>query len=120
MTKKLEQNLPTSAVPLERLVSDFDEDDCLSCYPFDGDFGCPDERILKDKIVVARKGGKCFLCGMDIKPGTRVRTMSHIFEGELKYYRWCTHCCYAMAKWGEDDGEEYERRAEIGRSFISA
>ena len=98
---------------VDLLVSTFDERDCLGCYPFEGDFGSPDERILKDKIVTARKGGPCFLCGQDIQPKTRIRAMTHIFEGELVSYRWCNDCCAAMAAWWEDDRKEYEKRAAL-------
>jgi hypothetical protein len=44
-------NSPNS--PLDLLVSAFSEHDCLCCGPFEGDFGSPDDRILKDKMVTS-------------------------------------------------------------------
>lgn len=102
-------------VKVERIVSAFSENDCLACGPFDGDFGSPDDRILKDKMVTARKVGSCFLCEQEIRPGERIRTMSAVFDGELMYYRWCNACCAAMAKSWLDDGDAYEERAALAR-----
>jgi len=102
-------------INVQRLGSAFSENDCLSCGPFDGDFSSPDDRILKDKMVTARKAGVCFLCDQEITPGDRIRTMSAVFDSELKSYRWCNACCAAMAKSWLDDGEAYEERAALAR-----
>lgn len=75
----------------------FNEKFALQFDPFEGDFGTPGDRILKDKIVTARKSGECFLCKGKIVPGTRVRTRTDISEGEIMYFRWCSDCCAAMA-----------------------
>ena len=99
---------PLSTVAVDPLVSEFSENDCLACGPFDGDFGSPDDRILKDKMVTARKGGECFLCEQEILPGERIRVMAAVFDCELMSYRWCNACCAAMAKMWLDDGEPYD------------
>ena len=91
------------------------EADVLACTPFDGDFGSPNDRTLKDKMVTARKAGECHLCGQQIQPGTRTRSMTAIFDGELASYRWCNACCAAMALSWEDDGTAYEARAALRR-----
>jgi hypothetical protein len=48
-----EKNRPLSTVAVDPIVSAFSEHDCLCCGPFEGDFGSPDDRILKDKMVTA-------------------------------------------------------------------
>lgn len=109
------ETAPLSAVHVDPLVSGFSEYDCLCCGPFEGDFGSPDDRILKDKIVTARKDGECHLCNQQIQPRTRIRTMTAVFDGELMSFRWCTACCAAMAKSLYDDGEAWEERAALAR-----
>jgi hypothetical protein len=76
---------------------EFNEKDCLAVNPFDGDFGSPQDRTLRDKIVVSRKAGGCHLCGQQIIPGTMIRSRTDIFDGEIATYRWCTECCVEMA-----------------------
>ena len=93
----------------------FSECECLAFDPFEGDFGSSDDRILKNKIVTARKERKCDLCLQDIRHGDRIRVMSGVYEGEFLSHVWCNLCCGVMAKSWEDDGEAYEQRAEIGR-----
>lgn len=100
---------------LQRCVSDFDEPDCLACDPFEGDFGEPGDRTLKDKIATARKPGPCHLCGLEIQKGERIRTRTDIFEGEIMSFRWCSKCCVAMAKSWTDNGYAYEKRAALSR-----
>lgn len=78
-------------------MSDIDINDCLNYYPFEGDFGLPTDRTLKDKIGIARKSGPCSLCDQDIQPKEKIRIMACIFDGELHSYRWCEACCIAMA-----------------------
>lgn len=88
----------------------------LSCNPFDGDYGGSGaiDRVLKDRMVTARKPGPCHLCLGTIKPGERARSRAEVYDGELMSFRWCEKCCRAMAKSLEDDGDAYEARAEIG------
>ena len=94
-------------------IDRLDEADVLACNPFEGDFGSPNDRTLRDKMVTARKAGECHLCGQQIQPGTRTRSMTAIFDGELASYRWCNACCAAMALSWEDAGTAYEARAAL-------
>ena len=89
------------------------ESDVLAVNPFEGDFGSPGDRTLKNKMVTARKEGECHLCGGKTVPGTRIRVMTEKFEGRLEYYRWCNECCVAMEKSWQDNGEAYEARATL-------
>jgi len=91
-------------------MSTFNEHDALAWNPFEGDFGSPGDRTLKDKIVTARKGGECHNCGCDIQPKERIRTQSAIIDGSLMSWRWCQLCCEAMAKVWEDSGDAIEAR----------
>lgn len=92
---------PLPAVHVDPLVSAFSEHDFLCCGPFE--------------MVTVRKGGECHLCGQQIQPGTRIRTMAGVFDGEMMSYRWCNFCCAAMAKSLYGDGEAWEERASLRR-----
>jgi hypothetical protein len=46
----MNENTNSHDSPLDFLVSAFSEHDCLCCGPFEGDFGDPDDRILKDNV----------------------------------------------------------------------
>jgi len=96
-------------------MTTFDEGDCLKCNPFEGDFGSPDDRVLKDKICTARKGGICGMCRQGIVPGERVRVLAAVFEGQLMSYRWCSECCAAMVASWTDEGRAWEAQARLGR-----
>ena len=87
----------------------------LSVDMFEGDFGSPGDKILSDKIVKARKVRPCFLCGNDIDNGSKIRTLSAVFDGKLMSYAWCNLCCMAMAMCYTDSGKELERRASLRR-----
>jgi hypothetical protein len=95
----------------------FDEAECLKTNPFEGDFGSPGDKVLKDKIVTARKSGTCCLCLQEIIPGERVRTLAAIFDGEMRSYRWCSECCEALAASWTDDGRAWEERVRIGNDI---
>jgi hypothetical protein len=88
------------------------EADCLACDPFAGDYGgaSADDRILSDRIVTARKGGECQTCAGPVQPGTRIRTRTEVYDGDLMSFRWCTECCEAMAREATDGGSALERR----------
>lgn len=77
----------------------------LGSNPFDGDFGAPDDRILLDRIGIARKAGACSFCETTINPGDQQRRMSAKFDGQLRSYRWCVPCCRNMAGMEDDEGE---------------
>jgi hypothetical protein len=106
---------PLSTVAVDPLVSEFDEELCLQVNPFEGDFGTPADRCLKDKVGIARKPGPCSLCGQEIQPKERIRMAAYIFDGEMHSYRWCSSCCSAMAKSWSDDGKAYEERILLSR-----
>jgi hypothetical protein len=93
----------------------FDEVECLKVNPFEGDFGSPGDRVLKDKIGSARKNGACGMCRQEITPGERVRMLAAVFDGALMNYRWCSTCCSAMAASLTDNGEAWEAQARLGR-----
>lgn len=90
-----------------------DESLVLDADPFEGDFGGPDDRILRDKMVNARKARECQDCGQQIQPGERIRTMTAVFDGELMNYSWCQLCCEAMEKSFEDDGDAIAARLAL-------
>lgn len=96
----------------------YNEDDCLACDPFEGDFGGSGDAdaILQDKMVKAAKFHecKCHLCAGSIQKGERHRYRVEIYDGEMETFRWCEECCAAMASSGEDDGEAFEARMAIG------
>ncbi|MGL4576888.1 MAG: hypothetical protein ACRCV9_19025 [Burkholderiaceae bacterium] len=111
---KMEQDCPPtnvcSTVGLGRTSGD---NDILDFDPFQGDFGSPGDRVLKNKMGFARKAGECQNCAQEIQPGERVRIMNAVFDGDLMSYRWCALCCAAMAKSYKDNGEEYEARCGL-------
>lgn len=78
------------------------KEDVLAHDPFQGDFGGPDDRTLRDKIVTARKIAECHDCGEMIVPRTMIRSRVDIADGELMSFKWCTACCEAMAVYGEN------------------
>lgn len=49
-------------------MTTFDEAECLKVNPFEGDFGSPGDKVLKDKIGTARKGFLAF--GVVVEPVT--------------------------------------------------
>lgn len=101
-------------------MTETQEIDCLKCNPFEGDFGSPGDKVLKDKIVTARKSGICGMCRQEIKPGSRARTLAAVFDGDLMSYRWCEKCCEAMAASWTDNGDAWEARVAIARMWPNA
>lgn len=95
---------------------------CLSCDPFEGDFGGggSDDGILSDKMVTARKSGDCHTCAGPIEPGTRVRRRAEVYDGDFMRFGWCEPCCRAMASYdlasGSPDEGEYEARFALGQA----
>lgn len=96
-------------------MTETQENDCLKCNPFEGDFGSPGDKVLKDKIVTARKGGTCGMCLQEIQPGERARTLAAIFDGAMRHYRWCEKCCEAMAASWTDNGDAWTERVALAR-----
>ena len=80
-------------------------------YPlFQSDFGEPGDRVLSDRIVVARKAGACVECLQPIEPGQHARRHVAVYGGDVRTYRYCEPCCAAMALSWEDDGQALEAR----------
>lgn len=93
------------------------EADCRSVNPFEGDFGNPGDRVLKDKFGDARKAGPCNDCAQQIEPGERVRMLSAIFDGDMRSYRWCSLCCQAMAQAHHGEWAAWESRHALRRTI---
>lgn len=97
-----------------------DEREVLAFNPFDGDFGTPGDRVLKDKLVTARKSGQCHMCAQEIQIGSRIRSRSDIFDGALMRYRWCEKCCLAMSASWTDNGDALTAREALRRNHDTA
>lgn len=97
-----------------------DDEKTLAFDPFQGDFGDQGDKVLKDKIGIARKAGDCNDCAQPIHPGDRVRLMTARFDGQLMNYRWCSLCCDAMAKYDDDGGDAYETRCALRNAGSAA
>lgn len=84
--------------------------EALKYNPFDGDFGEPGDRELRDKIVKFRKAGPCHICGGDVVPGTRGRSLTMLWmsDGPMNY-RYCSECTKAMAAVWTDEGRALDR-----------
>lgn len=83
---------------------------CLAYHLFQDDFGEPGDRVLQDRIGVARKVGPCVECGGAINPGEQQRRHVGVYGGEMRTYRVCCACCIAMAASWTDDNEALEAR----------
>lgn len=94
-------------------LTDKQKAECLAYDPYAGDFGDPGDKKLRDKIVKARKSGDCNICGEQIVPGTEIRSLTEVFDGELGTTRFCHECCKAMALSSEDAGEAIEKRTAM-------
>lgn len=101
-------------------MTEQEELDCMSVDPFEGDFGDPGDRVLKDKIGTARKAGECHCCAQQIQPGERVRIRAEISDGQMMSFRWCQKCCVAMASSWRDDGRAWGARIEMRRAVPNA
>ncbi|SMH62561.1 hypothetical protein [Azospirillum agricola] len=98
----------------------FSEADALIVNPFDGDFGDLGTRRVSDTIITVAEPPRCHTCGGTLTPGTRCR---HLVEqagseedgdepGAIKRteYRFCQHCCSAMARDAKDGGDRLGSR----------
>jgi hypothetical protein len=65
--------------------------------PFADDFGDQSDRILRDKIVKARKAAECFHCAWSIRPGEMIRSRADVIDGGLMSWKWCNACTQLMA-----------------------
>ena len=78
---------------------------CLMVNWFDGDFGVPGDRILKNKFVTGRIVSVCSECKGDIQPKERAHVLVGMFDGSPMSYRWCNNCCLKAL---EESGVNYE------------
>ncbi|MEW7867500.1 hypothetical protein [Aeromonas diversa] len=85
----------------------------LSFNPFEGDFGEPGDRTLKDKIVKFRKPHVCHICDGDIQVGEIGRNLVEVFSGDIGSFYFCQVCCVAMSKSVDGDDNEDEDASEI-------
>lgn len=86
--------------------------------PFEGDFGSPGDKVLSDKMVVARKAHVCTHCSGPVATGERHRSRVEVVDGDMMAHRWCAACCDLMARivGGRDPDDAEERyEARIGR-----
>lgn len=92
------------------------EDDCMTCDPFEGDFGGAgaNDGVLSDKMVWCRKSCECHTCAGEVEISMRIRRRAEVYDGEFMRFAWCQTCCEAMAKAAEDP-DAYEALIELGR-----
>ena len=87
----------------------------LKYWPFDGDFGMPGDRKLRDEIVTFRTRHACVNCTGPIEPGTKGRSLTMLWvdgNGPVTG-RYCTACTEAMALVFNDDGAALEERTAM-------
>ena len=87
--------------------------EALNYDPFGGDFGTPDDKILRDKIVTVRKERVCGHCLGLVKVGEKARARTDLVDGHIHSYTWCEKCCEKMAAW---DVEGYCDRMNLHSS----
>lgn len=90
----------------------------LSYYPFEGDFGMPTDRTLRDQIVLTSKDHQesCHICRANIPSETpsRVMVVKWSDDSGVAQYRWCYDCCVAMLLYSMDDhGYAMDKRYAI-------
>lgn len=80
---------------------------------YDPDSGDKDDggvRVLRRRIVRARKVGPCSFCADAVIPGSRVLAETAVVDDIVKTIRTCYACCDAMAKSWSDDGAALDAR----------
>ena len=87
------------------------EQDVLSYYQFQDDFGESSDVRFKDRIVTARHNHTCTYCGGKVEAGSVYRYEVYKFDGDVRTYKSCQYCCDAMVKSWDDGGKALERRA---------
>ena len=96
---------------LLKLDTAFDLTEALGFDCFEGDFGCGDEHVFKNKIVTARKVHECHNCNAEINKGESHRCMVEKSGGELTDFRWCGQCCIAMILDYRNGGHVFDSRS---------
>ena len=83
--------------------------------PFEGDFGEPGDRTIKDKIVKFRKPHRCHICDVTTQVGEVGRNRVDVFAGALYSVYFCHECCVAMVASLDDcDDETIIQRYALG------
>ena len=90
------------------------QQDCMAYNPFQGDFGAPGDRMLRDRILTCRRQRPCVVCSGTCKPRTQIRVQAAIIDGRIAPCSMCHGCCIAMAASWRDQGAAIERRTALG------
>lgn len=77
---------------------------------FEGDFGCPSDKQLTNKIVKVRKEHECHICSNNTPIGSYARYDVWIFDGEFMKYYVCQDCLDAIIQY---ENEEYDEEDEL-------
>lgn len=94
------------------------EDDVLAVDMSGLEKGDCEYHPIRDRIVTARRAGRCDLCTQAIAPGTRIRSLTDRLDGAISTRRFCHTCCAAMAAVWTDDGEALEARYALGMERV--
>lgn len=92
--------------------------------PFDGDFGDPGDRTMRDKIVRFRFAHDCCMCPATIQKGETGRALTMLWAdgspAPICTYRYCAECTKAMALVFKDNGKALDARpARRGALFTA-
>jgi hypothetical protein len=102
------------------MMSVYDIADCMSYTGHMAGEKCGPERIVSDRIVVARQMHDCcHVCQGKIAAGTHNRVSKLIWDGEFLSARICEACCRAMALWSRGKPELLEAQYELGNERIN-
>lgn len=77
----------------------------LSYHLFQDDFGLSTDVIFKDRLVRCRTNHRCHHCGGWALAGQTARYHVGKYDGDVRSYYFCLHCCDAMSKAFTDDGD---------------
>jgi hypothetical protein len=70
----------------------------LDYDPFAADQFDPADKMLKDKMVKARKHTQCTHCKGPIVPTSQYRLMVGLIDGSIHQVKFCADCCAAMVQ----------------------
>jgi hypothetical protein len=97
--------------------------DACRFNPFEGDFGDPGDRELRDKIVTFRFTHDCCMCPATIRNGEKGRALTMLWAdgspAPVCTYRYCNACTVAMSKVFKDNGKALDARP-VRRAPITA
>lgn len=87
--------------------------DVLSYPLFEGDFGLPTDIEFKDRLVRCRTNHRCHHCGGWALAGQTARYHAAKYDGAIRSYYFCLHCCDAMTKAFTDNGDALYSRFHL-------